>query len=212
MIKLKARTYSDAAYVEGVSRHDREMELALYEYCKRYFDDNYRGVFFISDEMQKMEVFQNAFITLWENIERKRIRVEDGVLKGKDGNLFTSSLTTYFMGIAKLKYLEWVREHARIDCEEEGQLRGMDLNAYRDLLYDDGKEAMLTIIADCISRMSERCNQIISMFYYEEKNLDDILEALPSFKSKDALKTAKHKCMENLRKTAQEIYHRYLNA
>ena len=212
MIKLKAKTYSDTTYVEGVSRHDREMERALYEYCKRYFDDNYRGVFFISDEMQKMEVFQNAFITLWENIERKRIRVEDGVLKGKDGNLFTSSLTTYFMGIAKLKYLEWVREHARIDCEEEGQLRGMDLNAYRDLLYDDGKEAMLTIIADCISRMSERCNQIISMFYYEEKNLDDILEALPSFKSKDALKTAKHKCMENLRKTAQEIYHRYLNA
>lgn len=212
MIKLKAKTYSDAAYVEGVIRHDREMERALYECCKRYFDDNYRGVFFIGDEVQKMEVFQNAFITLWENIERKRIRVEDGVLKGKDGNLFTSSLTTYFMGIAKLKYLEWVREHARIDCEKEGQSRGMDLSAYRDLLYDDDKEAMLTIIADCISRMSERCNQIISMFYYEEKNLDDILEALPSFKSKDALKTAKHKCMENLRKTAQGIYHRYLNA
>lgn len=212
MIKLKAKTYSDAAYVEGVSRHDREMERALYEHCKRYFDDNYRGVFFISSEVQKMEVFQNAFITLWENIERGKIRVEDGVLKGKEGNLFTSSLTTYFMGIAKLKYLEWAREHSRIDREEEGQSRGMDLNAYRDLLYDDGKEAMLTIIADCISRMSERCNQIISMFYYEEKNLDDILEALPSFKSKDALKTAKHKCMENLRKTAQEIYHRYLNA
>ena len=212
MIKLKAKTYSDTAYVEGVSRHDREMERALYEHCKRYFDDNYRGVFFISNEVQKMEVFQNAFITLWENIERGKIRVEDGVLKGKDGKLFTSSLTTYFMGIAKLKYLEWAREHSRTDREEEGQSRGMDLGAYRDLLYDDGKEAMLTIIADCISRMSERCNQIISMFYYEEKNLDDILEALPSFKSKDALKTAKHKCMENLRKTAQEIYHRYLNA
>ena len=212
MIKLKAKTYSDTTYVEGVSHRDREMERALYEHCKRYFDDNYWGVFFISSETQKMEVFQNAFITLWENIERKKIRVEDGVLKGKGGSLFTSSLTTYFMGIAKLKYLEWVREHSRIDCEEEGQPRGMDLDAYRDLLYDDGKEAMLTIIADCISRMSERCNQIISMFYYEEKNLDDILEALPSFKSKDALKTAKHKCMENLRKTAQGIYHRYLNA
>ena len=169
MIKLKAKTYSDTAYVEGVSRHDREMERALYEHCKRYFDDNYRGVFFISNEVQKMEVFQNAFITLWENIERGKIRVEDGVLKGKDGKLFTSSLTTYFMGIAKLKYLEWAREHSRTDREEEGQSRGMDLDAYRDLLYDDGKEAMLTIIADCISRMSERCNQIISMFYYEEK-------------------------------------------
>lgn len=211
MIKLKPKTYSDTAYVEGVSRHDQEMERALYEHCKRYFDANYRGVFFISSEVQKMEVFQNAFITLWENIERKRIQVENGVLKGKDGKIFASSLTTYFMGIAKLKYLEWVREHSRIDSEDEGQQRKLDLNAYKDLLYDDGKEAMLTIIADCISRMSERCSQIISMFYYEEKDLDDILEALPSFKSKDALKTAKHKCMENLRKTAQGIYHRYLN-
>lgn len=211
MIRLKVKTYSDTVYVEGVSSHDQEIERALYEHCRRYFDDNYRGVFFISSEVQKMEIFQNAFITLWENIERKRIYVEDGVLKGKDGKIFTSSLTTYFMGIAKVKYLEWVREHSKIDSGNGEQQKKVDLNLYKDLLYDDSKEAMLTIIADCLSRMSERCYQIISMFYYEEKELDDILMELSTFTSKNALKTAKHKCMENLRKTAQEIYHRYLN-
>ena len=47
---------------------------------------------------------------------------------------------------------------------------------------------------------------------YEEKSLDAILQELPNFESKNALKTMKYKCMENLRKSAQEIYHRYLNS
>ena len=49
-------------------------------------------------------------------------------------------------------------------------------------------------------------------YYYEEKSLDAILQELPNFESKNALKTMKYKCMENLRKSAQEIYHRYLNS
>lgn len=212
MVKLKAKSYSDTAYVEGVFQHDSEMERALYTHCKRYFDDTYKGLFFIHNEKQKREIFQNAFIKLWENIENKKIYVDNGVLKGKDGNKFTGALTTYFMGIAKLKYLEWVREHVSGGDDGEEQLRKADREAYKDLLYDDGQEAMLAIIADCLSRMSERCNQIISMFYYEEKELDDIFIELPSFTSKNALKTAKYKCMENLRKAASEIYNRYLNS
>ena len=35
---------------------------------------------------------------------------------------------------------------------------------------------------------------------------------LPSFESKNALKTAKYKCMENLRKSAEEIHRRYINS
>ena len=80
------------------------------------------------------------------------------------------------------------------------------------LLYDSSDEDMLEIIADCISNMSKRCNQILTMFYYENKTLDDIMEDLPGFESKNALKTRKYKCMEELRKSAKTIYHRYLNS
>ncbi len=211
--RLYAKTYSDVVYVDGMYKRDPVIERALYNHCKQYFDENYRAMFFVGDE-HKMEIFQESFIKLWENIEQQKIYVDDGVLKGKDGKPFTSTLTTYFMGIAKLKYKEWVREHCvglNIENVEKNR-RDKDAEIYKEMLYDEGENAMLEIISDCISHMSERCNQILTLFYYKEMSLDDIMIELPTFTSKNALKTEKYKCMENLRKSAQEIYHRYLNA
>lgn len=107
---MNSKEYTDVAYVDGVYRRNPVMERALYDHCKQYFDENYRGVFFVGEE-HKMEIFQEAFIKLWENIEKRKIHVEDGMLKGKEGMPFTGKLTTYFMGIAKNKYREWVRDH-----------------------------------------------------------------------------------------------------
>ena len=71
---------------------------------------------------------------------------------------------------------------------------------------------MIEIVAEIISRMSPRCNQILTMFYYEEKSLEEILAVLPEVESYNALKSRKYKCLETLRKSAHEIYYRELNA
>lgn len=210
--RIITQTYSDAEYVDGVFRHDSVMERALHYHCKKYFDENYQGIFFVGDEY-KDEIFQEAFIKLWENVVGRKIYVEDCVLKGKDGNVFSGNLTTYFMSIAKLKYLEWVRENARMrpDSEEEKRRRENEIELFKTLLYDREDKVMLEIIADCISHMSEQCSQILTKFYYEEKPLDKIMEEMPTYASRNALKTAKYKCLEMLRKSAKSIYHRYLN-
>lgn len=211
--RLNAKAYSDVAYVEGVFRRDPMMERALHYHCKRYFDENYKSVFFVGNE-HKDEIFQEAFITLWEKIMNKKIYVEDSELKGKDGDTFSGKLTTFFMSIARLKYLEWAREniYQYTDREEERHIREQEVEMFKTLLYDSDDETMLEIIADCISKMSKQCNQILTMFYYEEKTLDDIMVELRTFGSKNALKTRKYKCMEELRKSAKSIYCRYLNS
>lgn len=211
--RFNVKTYSDVEYVEGVFRCNPMMERALHYHCKRYFDDNYRGIFFVGPE-HKDEIFQEAFITLWKKIMNKKIFVEDGELKGKNGTAFSGKLTTFFMSIARLKYLEWVREnmHRYTNEEEERRRREQEMELFKTLLYDSDDEMMLEIIADCISKMSKQCNQIITLFYYEEKTLDDIMAELKTFISKDALKTRKYKCMEELRKSAKSIYRRYLNS
>lgn len=211
--RFNVKTYSDVEYVEGVFRCNPMMERALHYHCKRYFDDNYRGVFFVGPE-HKDEIFQEAFITLWKIIMNKKIFVEDGELKGKNGTDFSGKLTTFFMSIARLKYLEWARKnmHRYTNEEEEQRRREQEMELCKTLLYDSDDEMMLEIIADCISKMSKQCNQIITLFYYEEKTLDDIMVELKTFTSKDALKTRKYKCMEELRKSAKSIYRRYLNS
>ena len=207
---------NEARLVAGMADKRRRTQYELYAYCSDYFWDNYRGVFF-AEENAAAEILQNTFIAFWENIERKKIYVEDGIVMGKDNKPLNGSILTYFMSIARNKYLEYGREHpVYADPETElGRLlrdEGFDPNEYIDMLYDSGENMMLDIIADVISHMSPRCGQILTKFYYEEKKLETILKEMPTIESYDALKTKKNKCLNTLRKSAREIYKRILNS
>ena len=206
----------EARLVAGMYDKNKKIQSELYVYCSRYFWANYRGVFF-ADEEAATEIFQNTFIAMWENIERRKIYVSEGRVMGKNNEPLSSSILTYFMGIARIKYLEWVREHpSYADPETEMGRKikeeGFDAQQYINMLYDSEDNKMLDIIADVISHMSERCCEILSKFYYEEKDLDTILFEIPTMGSKNALKTKKHKCMESLRNSAKNIYCNYLNS
>ncbi len=206
----------EARLVDGMAGKDRRRQYDMYEYCSAYFWSNYRGVFF-ADETAATEILQNAFIAFWESIERRKIYVENGVVMGKDSKPLNGSILTYFMSIARHKYLEYAREnpvYADPDTEM-GRLLGKDglePNEYADLFYDSGENLMLEIIADVISRMSPRCSEILTKFYYEEKRLETILKEMPTMESYTALKTRKNKCLNALRKSAREIYKRKLNS
>lgn len=205
----------EARLVEGMADKRGRTQYELYAYCADYFWQNYRGVFFAAADTAA-EILQNTFIAFWENIERRKIYVVDGVVMGKGNVPLNGSILTYFMGIARYKYLEWGREHpvyADLETEMGRKIKkeGVDLKEYMDLLYDSGENMMIDIIADVISHMSPRCSEILTKFYYEEKKLEVILNEIPTIESKDALKTKKHKCMEALRKSAREIHKRMLN-
>lgn len=147
---------------------------------------------------------------------RKSYRIRSSHF-GRDNKPLSGSILTYFMGIARNKYLEYGREHpVYADPETElGRLireTGAGSDEYMSMFYDSGENMMLEIIADVISHMSSRCSEILTKFYYEEKKLETILDEIPAIESYKALKTKKHKCMETLRKSANEIYHRKLNS
>lgn len=210
-IKIDAlRRKEEVRLVAGMYEGDRRAQSELYAYCSDYFWDNYRGVFFADEESAK-KIFQTAFITLWEKIEQRKIYASEGYVMGKNNKPLNGSILTYFMAVARLKNLELSRDKS--DCVDlESELAQHDKQQYADMLYDSEENTMLDIIADIISQMSERCREILNKFYYEEKDLDTILSEVPTIDSKDALKTKKHKCIESLRKSAKDIYNRYLNS
>ncbi len=206
----------EARLIAGMADNNRRAQYELYAYCSDYFWAKYRGVFF-AEEKAAAEILQNTFIAFWENIERRKIYVEDGIVMGKDKKPHNGSILTYFMGIARNKYMEYAREHP-IYADPETELghllkqEGFDPDEHIDMLYDPGENMMLEIIADVISHMSQRCSQILTKFYYEEKKLETILKEMPTMESYDALKTKKNKCLKTLRESAREIYKRTLNS
>ena len=99
---------NEARLVAGIADKGRRTQYELYAYCSDYFWDNYRGVFF-ADDNAAAEILQNTFIAFWENIERRKIYVEDGNVMGKDNKPLNGSILTYFMSKARNKNLENVR-------------------------------------------------------------------------------------------------------
>ncbi len=208
-LSLLPKHYSDIALIEGVSRYDSKMERALHKLCRKYYDDNFHKPE-VGEEGRK-DIFQSSLLALWENIRNRRIYVDDdGELKGRDGQPFTSSLTTYFMGIVNNKYLEWLRKNPIvpvIDPKKEKVPDDYDeVEIVRDFLYDDKTITKLKVIANRINHMAKQCNKILTLFYYEEKDYDEIMVLMPTFQSKDALKTAKYKCLKRLRDSVNGTY------
>ena len=203
----RARTYTDAEVVEALQRRDRTMEEWFYHRAKRYFDDSFNAVFF--DKDRKQEIFQAAFLKLWMEIDNGRIRVvEDEVCRQQaDGRYrpMTCALTTFLMAFARTEFRELVRSTKE---DSYGDLFDDAGNADTMVTAFDVEEDMDSlknrIIDECIQSMSPTCIEILTLFYYREKSLDEIL-AIRKDKnsSKNGLKTAKNKCMNTLRERAQ---------
>lgn len=206
MLFFKSKPYSEAAFIEGVYSLDPKMELELHKLCRDYFVKNFNkpGV----DEEGKKDIFQSSELALWENIRNRRLYVENGELKGKDGNPFTSTLTTYFFGIVHNKYLEWLRKRSVVVPLDSSKVIVSENFIEEDNVssskFDNTRR--LSIVASRISHMSKQCNRILTLFYYEEKDYDEIMILMPTFTSKEALKTAKYKCLKRLRDSVIGTY------
>lgn len=199
------KPYSDIAFIEGVYANRVSVTEALYRHCRTYFFQNYGAIFF-AQEADIEDIFENTFITLWQNIEHRKIYVENGTLRGRNGQPFVGTLTTYMMGIAALKYREWVRTNVRYVNAEDIQLGGELSSLMITEEWADDKDSMWEVTAECVANLSERCYEILTLFYDKEMSLDEILVQLPSFTSKDALKTAKNKCLNKLRESSRSLF------
>lgn len=200
--------YTPQALVVGLQRHDRKAEQHFYDQMRRYFDDHFTQLFF--DRDSKEEIFQTSLVKLWTEIENGKISVVDGEVSRQqpDGRYrpMTASLTTFMITFAKNEFRELLR-HA----DRETPMEISD-NATEHTLptEDDLEEMRLRVVDECIQGMSPRCLEIITLFYYQQKSLDEIM-ALRGDKntSKDGLKTAKNKCMNTLRERVATQMNRY---
>ena len=200
-------TLSDIEFVNGIANSEPYVEQAFYNHCKAYFFQNVDSVFFITDKQVKKDVFQDSFIKLWEFIELKKIYVNEGVIIGPNNKPLQGTLTTYLMGIAKNKFLEWVRSSQRefkLQCIDQIDLSIIDTIAIEIQNGSDYDDIMAEIVSECISKMPKHCFQILTMFYYENKSLDEILCCMSMYHSKDALKTSKNKCLKTLKKNCKK--------
>lgn len=201
VIWTKQRKLSDIEIISGLQKHDPKVEKYFFDMVYKYFDSHFNQLFFDADS--KNEIFQAAIIKIWTEIEDRKIRVIDNMLcrRQKSGKYceMSASLCTFMMAFAKNEFRELLRnlKDDNFDDISNTSIGSLDI---MDESYES-TEDKIQIIDECILSMSPNCIEIITMFYYQKKSLDEIMELRgEQNSSKDGLKTAKNKCMVTLRK------------
>lgn len=217
IVKHFLKKYSDAMLVRGVYEHSSDKEEAFYTNLKDYYNSHYLGLFQVNKEVAE-EIFYRSMKTILESIRSQKIYEKEGELIGVNGLPFKGSLYTYFMGISRNKFREWQREEEKYNCSFDNPdnckcdtIGETDEESAYLLKYGDTELIKFQLIAECITHMSERCNQIITSFYYKGMSLDDIMKEQKTIKSKDTMKSAKYKCLKNLRIAANHEYNKRFN-
>lgn len=209
MIRILSRneSYDDFEVITGLQARNGAVERWFYESAQRYFNKCFKEVFF--DEDKRQEVFQSAFIKLWTEIENRRIKIVSGIIsrQQRDGSYepMTCSLTTFLMAFARTEYREIVR-NVHEEYYEELYDKVSEPFGY-GAGEDDAEELKNRIVDECIAAMSPNCVEILTLFYYKNKSLDEIMELRGDRNcSKNGLKSAKNKCMTTLRERVVAMY------
>lgn len=130
------------------------------------------------------DVYQESMIVLYENI-----------ISGKLTKL-QSSIKTYLFAIGKYKLIQ----HLRLK-EKNPFIHFDDISLLYEFDSCEEKEEEgdnISLIQNGYRQLGEKCQQILRMFYYEGKKLDEIQQQL-DYDSKDTVKSQKSRCLRQLK-------------
>lgn len=223
IIPFRKPKLTDADIVHAMLNGSNDGMERVYAHMDRYFRQHAISMF--AGDADTEDIFQETMIHLWREVQTGRIELRDGaVCRWCEGELrpMTSSLTTFLMAIAKRKHWEQLRHNQRTatrlagdddatteDPRLQAAMDSISLTRYGDTVADEVQAARERIVSDCVLAMSPRCREIVTMFYYEQRSLDDILTEREENNSKMGLKTSKYKCMQRLRQMVADAFKRY---
>ena len=136
------------------------------------------------------DMYQLAILIFYDNIKR-----------GKLEHL-VSSVKTYLFGIGKNLAKDNMRKEKKfIPINQEKWIKEYLIDE-PDQPIDDKIFALAKI---ALQKLGQPCQRLIELFYYENKNMQEITEAM-QYKNPETAKNQKCKCMARLRKLVdQEI-------
>lgn len=203
----KHREFGDVEYVEGCVAQVREIENSLYNKARRQYGKVSAAFDGISSD-DREDLFHDSYLLFWDKIERRQIFISAGRVyaKGQNGTYELHDLMSYFVRIVQNKYKEMLRENSKMADWTEGCQPDDDVLGWWEEDIDARRDRM---VSACVQALPKRCFEILTLFYYEKKSLDEILALRSENQSYDGLKTGKAKCLKNLK---ERIYRAFADA
>lgn len=205
--EFRRKSYTDIQIVEAYQTKNKRIQQFWYDKCRAQFGkgtSNYGGL----TDYDRDDLFQDSFIIFWEKMESHQIYIQEEKIHvlSKNGDSIIPDMLGYFMRIVKNKYLEMFHSGKYVIPINEVVTSSND-DFFEELYWDEDPEVEKDrIVSQCLLSLPKSCIEILTMFYYEKKSLEQILEERPENNSYDGLKSRKSKCMTNLKKRITESF------
>ncbi|TAF66635.1 MAG: sigma-70 family RNA polymerase sigma factor [Cytophagales bacterium] len=134
------------------------------------------------------DIYQEAVIVFWQNAIKPEFTL-------------TAKISTYIYSIAKNLWHKELNRKMRLTNQE-------DIEDNKELLAEDinvGDKEKLHIIQKCINSLGETCKKVLTYYYFDGFNMQDIAK-LMNFANADTAKTKKYKCKKELDNLIKKTY------
>ncbi len=162
-----------------IKEHDNKALREVYEANRQAFVD-FSARFKLSKD-DVLDIYQDAVVAFCENARRGRL-----------DNL-QSTISTYIFAIGKYKIYDRLKKVNQGVSLEELSEELIDFISEKDE-PDENIQAMQR----AFQTLGDKCRQVLTLFYYEGKKLDEIREIM-GYESKDVLKSQKSRCLKQLK-------------
>lgn len=166
--------------LEKIKKGDDTSIAQLYNECRTVFITfaNKYGIY----EQEAIDIYQDAIVAFIENIQKGKI------------NELKSAVSTYLIAIGKFMIFKKLKKQL---VEQELNVE-LDYSFYWDDYSAEQQEEQVQLLQQYFKQLGEQCKKIITLFYYEEKKLDQIVELL-GYENKEVVKSQKSRCLKQLK-------------
>ena len=175
--------------IAQIKSGDEEPLFFLYKNYRNEFINWATKEYHCSIETAK-DVFQEAILDFHQNI-----------LLGKLTQL-TSTAKTYLFQIGRHKILNQIKKDRRITYHSNLEL--IKGNEFQDYMAKENKVYTQEQISEAIAKLSEDCQKVLKLHYYNEFDMDSIAREM-NYKNSNTAKSKKSNCMKKLINELQKI-------
>lgn len=159
---------------------------------RKLYDENKKGFLIFAnryhlDVEDVLDIYQDAVIALIENAK-----------KGKIDDL-QSSVSTYLFGIGKFMIFQKLKKEKKTFSKDDFS----NLEYVDESYNEDENNIQVILLQHAFNKLGDQCRKVLQLFYYEEKNLDEIQKIL-EYSNKDVLKSQKSRCLKQLKDLTKE--------
>ena len=175
----------DQELIEGVKMQNNEALREVYLQHKQHFLAFFSRYNLSADDI--LDVYQDSIVAFCENVRKGKL------------DAIKSSIATYIFAIGKYKVYALLKKDNRTSTLEF-DINDMDIMQEDDIEEDNRIHRVKKAFQD----LGSKCKEILTMFYYEEKKLDEI-QQLMQYENKDVLKSQKSRCLKRLKELTEKL-------